>query len=136
MAVETEIWRNLGLLLLWRHVNNLSVLSPTVRDCIALLLSLLRSLQHLTVPRVKAENNVIDFWTLNYTTPIFLVGALLVNAEDRAWCKQSLQRLGAEKNLEDMIMALDATWAATDREGQVVDWFEECKRLDISVVFF
>jgi hypothetical protein len=136
ILVETEIWRNLGLLLLWRHVTHVSPLVTQFRDCVSLLLNMIRSLEYLTVSRTTSEDNVIDFWTLNYTAPAFLVGTMLVDREDRKFIKSFLQRIGAEKNLEDMVVALETTWAATDRDGQVADWFEECRRLELSVVFF
>lgn len=136
LSVETEIWRHLGLLLLWRLVDQQSVLTTPMRDTIHLVINLLKSLQYVSAPRVERENNVIDFWSLNYTTPAFLIGTLLVDRDDRAFCKRFLGKLGGEKNLEDMIVALETTWAATDRCGQVADWFEECTRLDLAVTFF
>ncbi|KIR26740.1 hypothetical protein I307_01731 [Cryptococcus deuterogattii 99/473] len=136
LSVETEIWRHLGLLLLWRLVDQQSVLTTPMRDTIHLVINLLKSLQYVSAPRVERENNVIDFWSLNYTTPAFLIGTLLVDRDDRAFCKRFLGKLGGEKNLEDMIVALETTWTATDRCGQVVDWFEECTRLDLAVTFF
>ncbi|OWT40419.1 hypothetical protein C362_01755 [Cryptococcus neoformans Bt1] len=136
LSVETEIWRHLGLLLLWRLVDQQSVLTTPMRDTVHLVINLLKSLQYVSVPRVERESNVIDFWSLNYTTPAFLIGTLLVDRDDRAFCKRFLERLGGEKNLEDMIVALETTWAATDRSGQVADWFEECTRLDLEVTFF
>lgn len=107
-----------------------------MRDTVHLVINLLKSLQYVSAPRVERESNVIDFWSLNYTTPAFLIGTLLVDRDDRAFCKRFLERLGGEKNLEDMIVALETTWAATDRSGQVADWFEECTRLDLEVTFF
>lgn len=136
LSVETEIWRHLGLLLLWRLVDQQSVLTTLMRDTVHLVINLLKSLQYVSAPRVERESNVIDFWSLNYTTPAFLIGTLLVDRDDRAFCKRFLERLGGEKNLEDMIVALETTWAATDRSGQVADWFEECTRLDLAVTFF
>lgn len=136
MSVETEIWRNLGLLLLWRNINQQSALLPPMRECIGLVLSLLKSLSILSSPRMTQERNVVDFWSCNYTTPAFLVGTLLFDVEDRAFCRRFLEQVGPEKALEDMLVVLEATWSATDRAGHLIDWYEEGQRLGLSVTFF
>ena len=136
-AVEQEIWRNLGLILLNRHVFRKSVFERDMRRLISLVLSLLRSLPQVSLSRVVREGVVNDWWSLYYTTPAFLVGSMLIDVSDRQFVRRLLQELGNEKALEDMLLMLEVTWMATDMNGQVADWFEESQKLGLGgVVFF
>lgn len=136
MAVEQEIWRNLGIILINRHVFRRSVLAQDMRQSISVVLDLLKSLEQVSRARVARESLLLDFWSLFYTTPSFLVGSLLVDTEDRQYIRRILQELGTEKALEDMLMVLELCWNATDATGQVADWYAEAQRLDLGVVFF
>jgi hypothetical protein len=136
MAVEQELWRTMGLVLLDWLVFKRSLLEPRMRSSIKLMLSLLRSLPVLSAARLEGESPLIDFWSSLYATPAFLVGALLTDIDERLFVRRFLEDLGAEKALEDMLTVLGATWAATDMEGKVVDWFSELKRRGLSIIFF
>lgn len=136
MAVEQELWRTMGLVLLDWLVFRRSLLEPRMRSSIKLMLSLLRSLPVLSAARLEGESPLIDFWSSLYATPAFLAGALLTDIDERLFVRRFLEDLGAEKALEDMLTVLGATWAATDMEGKVVDWFSELKQRGLSIIFF
>lgn len=66
---------------------------------------------------MESENNVIDFWLLNYIMLVFLIGILFVDRDDCVFCKRFLERLGGEKNFEDMIVVLEIIWVVMDCLG-------------------
>lgn len=108
-----------------------------MRRLVSLVIDLLRGLPQVSKPRVKREDAVIDWWSLYYTTPAFLVGSLLIDMDDRQFVRRILKDLGNEKALEDMMLTLEVTWMATDMNGQVADWFVESQKLGLgSIVFF
>lgn len=136
LAVEQEIWRSLGLVLLDRHLRNVSPFDPTMRDNINLMLSLLRSLPTLSTPRRTSEGTMLDWWSSFYTTPAFIVGSLVTDATDRNFIRKYLKERGPEKALEDMLVILECTWAETDKTGIVADWYTEMTRLGLHLIFF
>lgn len=136
LAVEQEIWRSLGLILVDRDLLKKSTYDPTMRDNIALMLSLLRSLSTLSAMRKLKDGLVMDWWSSFYTTPAFLVGSLVTDLADRNFVRRFLREQGPEKVLEDMLVILECTWGDTDRTGVVADWHSEMTRLGLSVIFF
>jgi len=136
LAVEQEIWRSLGLILVDRHLLKKSTYDPTMRDNIALMLSLLRSLPTLSAMRKLKDGLVMDWWSSFYTTPAFIVGSLVTELADRNFIRRFLREQGPEKALEDMLVILECTWGETDRTGVVADWHSEMTRLGLSVIFF
>jgi hypothetical protein len=79
---------------------------------------------------------LLDWWSLLYTTPAFIVGSMSVDLAERQFVRDYLQGLGTEKALEDMLVILEMTWMKTDSTGVVADWFEEAKALDLGIIFF
>jgi hypothetical protein len=136
LAVEQEIWRNLGLILVDRDLLKKSTYDPVMRDNIALMLSLLRSLPTLSAMRKLKDGLVMDWWSSFYTTPAFIVGSLVTELADRNFIRRFLREQGPEKALEDMLVILECTWGETDRTGVVADWHSEMTRLGLSVIFF
>lgn len=136
LAVEQEIWRTLGLILLDRHLLNISPFDPTMRANISLMLSLLRSLPTLAIPRKTSEAIMLDWWSSFYTTPAFIVGSLVTDAADRNLIRKYLRERGPEKALEDMLVILECTWGETDKTGVVGDWHTEMTRLGLHLIFF
>jgi hypothetical protein len=136
LAVEQEIWRSLGLILVDRHLLKKSTYDPVMRDNIALMLSLLRSLPTLSAMRKLKDGLVMDWWSSFYTTPAFIVGSLVTELADRNFIRRFLREQGPEKALEDMLVILECTWGETDRTGVVADWHSEMTRLGLSVIFF
>ena len=136
LAVEQEIWRSLGLILVDRHLLKKSTYDPTMRDNIALMLSLLRSLPTLSAMRKLKDGLVMDWWSSFYSTPAFIVGSLVTELADRNFIRRFLREQGPEKALEDMLVILECTWGETDRTGVVADWHSEMTRLGLSVIFF
>ena len=136
LAVEQEIWRSLGLILVDRDLVNKSTYDPTLRDNIALMFSLLRSLPALSAMRKSKDGLVIDWWSSFYTTPAFIVGSLATDLADRNFVRRFLREQGPEKALEDMLVILECTWGETDRTGVVADWHSEMTRLGLSIIFF
>jgi hypothetical protein len=136
LAVEQEIWRNLGLILVDRNLLQKSTFDSNLRENIALMLSLLRSLSALSVMRKRRDGLMLDWWSSFYTTPAFIVGSLVTDLADRNFIRRFLREQGPEKALEDMLVILECTWAETDRTGVVADWHTEMTRLGLSVIFF
>lgn len=136
LAVEQEIWRSLGLILVDRDLLKKSIYDPVMRDNIALMLSLLRSLPTLSAMRKLKDGLVMDWWSSFYTTPAFIVGSLVTDLADRNFIRRFLREQGPEKALEDMLVILECTWGETDRTGLVADWHSEMTRLGLSVIFF
>lgn len=136
LAVEQEIWRTLGLILVDRHLLLKSPFDPIMRDNITLMLSLLRSLPTLSAIRKAKDGLVLDWWSSFYTTPAFLVGSLMTDLADRNFIRRFLKESGPEKSLEDMLVILECTWGETDRTGIVADWHQEMTRLGLSIIFF
>jgi hypothetical protein len=136
LAVEQEIWRSLGLILVDRDLLKKSTYDPTMRDNISLMLSLLRSLPTLSAMRKLKDGLVMDWWSSFYTTPAFIVGSLVTDLADRNFVRRFLREQGPEKALEDMLVILECTWGETDRTGVVADWHSEMTRLGLSVIFF
>jgi hypothetical protein len=136
LAVEQEIWRSLGLILVDRHLLKRPTYDPVMRDNIALMLSLLRSLPTLSAMRKLKDGLVMDWWSSFYTTPAFIVGSLVTDLADRNFIRRFLREQGPEKALEDMLVILECTWGETDRTGVVADWHSEMTRLGLSVIFF
>ena len=136
LAVEQEIWRSLGLILVDRDLLKKSTYDPTMRDNIALMLSLLRSLPTLSAMRKLKDGLVMDWWSSFYTTPAFIVGSFVTELADRNFIRRFLREQGPEKALEDMLVILECTWGETDRTGVVADWHSEMTRLGLSVIFF
>lgn len=136
LAVEQEIWRSLGLILVDRHLLLKSTFDPTMRENISLMLSLLRSLPTLSVMRKAKDGQILDWWSSFYTTPAFLVGSLVTDLADRNFIRRFLKEQGPERALEDMLVILECTWSETDRTGVVADWHKEMTRLGLSVIFF
>jgi hypothetical protein len=136
LAVEQEIWRSLGLILVDRDLLKKSTYDPVMRDNIALMLSLLRSLPTLSAMRKLKDGLVMDWWSSFYTTPAFIVGSLVTDLADRNFIRRFLREQGPEKALEDMLVILECTWGETDRTGVVADWHSEMTRLGLSVIFF
>jgi hypothetical protein len=136
LAVEQEIWRSLGLILVDRDLLKKSTYDATMRDNIALTLSLLRSLPTLSAMRKLKDGLVMDWWSSFYTTPAFIVGSLVTDLADRNFIRRFLREQGPEKALEDMLVILECTWGETDRTGVMADWHSEMTRLGLSVIFF
>jgi hypothetical protein len=136
LAVEQEIWRSLGLILVDRHLLKKSTYDPVMRDNIALMLSLLRSLPTLSAMRKLKDGLFMDWWSSFYTTPALIVGSLVTDLADRNFIRRFLREQGPEKALEDMLVILECTWGETDRTGVVADWHSEMTRLGLSVIFF
>jgi len=136
LAVEQEIWRSLGLILVDRHLLQKSTFDSTLRENISLMLSLLRSLSTLSVMRKRNDGLMLDWWSSFYTTPAFIVGSLVTDLADRNFIRRFLREQGPEKALEDMLVILECTWGETDRTGVVADWHSEMTRLGLSVIFF
>ena len=136
LAVEQEIWRSLGLILVDRDLHKKSTYDPVMRDNIALMLSLLRSLPTLSAMRKLKDGLLMDWWSSFYTTPAFIVGSLVTELADRNFIRRFLREQGPEKALEDMLVILECTWGQTDRTGVVADWHTEMTRLGLSLIFF
>jgi hypothetical protein len=136
LAVEQEIWRTLGLIMVDRHLCLKATFDPIMRDHIALMLSLLRSLPALSTMRKVKGGLVLDWWSSYYTTPAFLVGSLVTDLADRNFVRRFLKDQGPEKSLEDMLVVLECTWGETDRTGVVADWHKEMTRLGLSIILF
>jgi len=136
LAVEQEIWRSLGLILVDRDLLKKSTYDPTMRDNITLMLSLLRSLPTLSAMRKLKDGLMMDWWSSFYTTPAFIVGSLVTDLADRNFIRRFLREQGPEKALEDMLVILECTWGETDRTGVVADWHSEMTRLGLSVILF
>lgn len=136
LSVEQEIWRNLGIILIDRHLLNVSPFDQNMRTNINLMLSLLRSLPTLSTVRKASEGLVLDWWSSFYTTPAFIVGSLVTDLADRNFIRQFLKQQGPEKSLEDMLIVLECTWSETDKTGVVGDWYREMTRLGLLIIFF
>lgn len=136
LSVEQEVWRSLGLILLDRHLLNISPFDQNMRSNIALMLSLLRSLPTLSSVRKASEGLVLDWWSSFYTTPAFIVGSLVTDITDRNFIRKFLKQQGPEKALEDMLVILECTWSETDKTGIVGDWYTEMTRLGLAIIFF
>jgi hypothetical protein len=120
LAVEQEIWRSLGLILVDRDLLKKSTYDATT-------LSAMRKLK---------DGLVMDWWSSFYTTPAFIVGSLVTDLADRNFIRRFLREQGPEKALEDMLVILECTWGETDRTGVMADWHSEMTRLGLSVIFF
>ena len=135
-AIETELWRNLSIILLCRYVIRDSAFSTEMRRHTSLVFDLLKALPSITNPRTTRDPRLLDWWSLLYTTPAFIVGSMSVDLAERQFVRDYLQGLGTEKALEDMLVILEMTWIKTDSTGVVADWFEEAKALDLGIIFF
>lgn len=136
LSVEQEIWRSLGLILIDRHLLNVSPFDQNMRANINLMLSLLRSLPTLSTVRKASAGLMLDWWSSFYTTPAFIVGSLVTDMVDRNFIRKFLKQQGPEKALEDMLIILECTWSETDKTGVVGDWYTEMTRLGLSIIFF
>ncbi|GAA5901867.1 hypothetical protein JCM6882_008695 [Rhodosporidiobolus microsporus] len=136
LTAQQESWRFTTLLLLHTLVLRRSPTQKSVAPLLRTLLSHLRAILVLSRSREREEPHLIDWWAAIYTTPAFLVGALVSGEEERAFVRRFLSGMGREPTLVSMIKVLEATWEASDEQGICVDWFEVAREKGWEFVFF
>ena len=135
-AVEMEIWRTLGLVLLDRLVYQRPVFEPALRERLEDMQAMLQAAILLCRARERKSKNFIDFWSSFCSGPAFLVGSLAVSETDRQFYRRFMREIGPEKALGSLLDILEQTWTASDAAGHVCDWFEVTARSDTRPLFF
>lgn len=135
-AVEMDIWKTTGLVLLDRLVRGRAVLEPVLRERLEDMQAMLQALMLLCRARERKSKNFIDFWTSYYSGPAFLVGSLAVHEADRQFYRRFLREVGPEKALGSLLDLLEKTWTASDAAGHVCDWFDIVAQSNTRPLFF
>jgi len=135
-AVELDIWKTLGLILLDRLVFDRSTFDPKLQERLEDMQAMLQALVLLCHARERQSQNFIDFWSSYYSGPAFFAASLAVTDADRRFYRRFFREIGPEKALLDLLAILEKTWAASDDIGHVCDWFDLINNTEASPLFF
>jgi hypothetical protein len=109
-----EVWRHAALIHMYRSVHRTGPLHPSVRNALAQILALSKTLD-LAAP---------DMLHGTLACPLFLAATVAVTPEDRAACRKRLKEIGPEQVWQANLSVAEETWAETDRTGVPADWLE------------
>jgi hypothetical protein len=112
-----EVWRHAALIHLYRAVYRTGPLHPVVRNALAQILALSKTLE-LAAP---------DMLHGTLACPLFLAATVAVAPLDRAACRKRLKDFGPEQVWQANLAVAEETWAETDRTGVPADWLDLVK---------
>jgi hypothetical protein len=135
-AVELDIWKTLGLILLDRLVFARSTFDPKLRERLEDMQAMLQAVVLLCHARERQSHNFIDFWSSYYSSPAFFAASLAVEDADRRFYRRFFREIGPEKALLDLLVILEKTWAASDDAGHVCDWYDMINHTETAPLFF
>lgn len=135
LAVQQDLWRRVGLLLIDRIVFQQEIQNLAFRQSLAQAVALLKCVSILCEERIKRRNTIIDLWAAYYAAPAFVIGCCSLDQDDRQFCQDFIAELGPDSFLRELETMLQTVWMTSDLMGYWPDWVDLADQAVLSVSF-